>query len=336
MRDYHRFFRAQLADWALAADNYASQESAVFEDLYFGDPSDASVPPRRLRKICLPKRIGSSSANITAKGQVDRPCFLCPHRLPPEQKGLPLEIGSCGEGFQLLVNPFPVFPEHFTLPALAHRPQEICAVLDTFLTLACEMDDMVLFYNGGQCGASAPDHLHFQAVPKGFLPLEADGCGEAFAVCDALGCRYWHLEAGFRPSADAMEDARWRMGRWLERLIGAFAQGWKERYGEDIDAENRINLLAWTTEAADGGRLVCLVFPRQKHRPDCFYKEEPDRLVTSPASVEMGGYYIFPRPEDFQKVKPGQIREIFAQVCLEKDLFDRLSLELRPDNSFLI
>ena len=308
MTAYQDFFRQQLAVWPLARQNYESQRLARYRDLWFGDSC-------RIRLICLPARIGSSSAKITAKGEVDRPCFLCAHRLPPEQQALPLP-GT--KDFRLLVNPFPVFPQHYTIPSVAHRPQALLSDLELMFSLAGEMSDLVLFYNGGRCGASAPDHQHFQAGSKGLMPLQCDypawKAQGARPLRQTGACQVYVLENLLRTgwlieSHDA--TAACRQIRTLVQLFGEQVR--------DEAPESRINLLVWF-EPADK-RFVALLFPRLQHRPACFYAEGPQQRVTSPASVEMSGYYIFPRSSDYEQITPEELIQIYADVCLpEKDI----------------
>ena len=364
-----RFFEEQIAEWPLAAANYESQHRAVWKDFFYDadeQPVPSAVPGGcRIRVVCLPERIGSSSARITAKGQVDRPCFLCPHRLPPEQRGLPLpsaeslslqkpsaeslslkktsaetlseenSSGAVGEtpsnaDFQLLVNPFPVFPHHFTLPLLQHRPQALLEHLEWLLRLAGRMTDSVLFYNGGLCGASAPDHLHFQAGDKGIMPLQADFAlwrpFNAETLYERDGLRVsrlrhmlrqgWLVETCPAQDGPTPTSSVEKAALAIRSLIEDFGLAWQRQYGETIDAENKVNLLVWSQD----GQYVCLLFPRRQHRPACYFSEGPDHMVTSPASVEMGGYYILPRREDFEKATPQAVAAIYREVSFDTAL----------------
>ena len=69
----------------------------------------------------------------------------------------------------------PVFSPHFTVSHLDHRPQAIAEQIDAFLRLMADFGSgWTVLYNGPRCGASAPDHLHFQAVPSGQMPIEKE------------------------------------------------------------------------------------------------------------------------------------------------------------------
>ena len=67
-----------------------------------------------------PARLVSTGAKIDKATLAKRPCFLCEKNRPSEQIVL-----SFGEGFDILVNPFPILPVHFTIPSRHHQLQAI-------------------------------------------------------------------------------------------------------------------------------------------------------------------------------------------------------------------
>ncbi len=314
MIDLNSFFQKQLAAWPLAKANYDNREKALYKDVYLTEHE-------RIRLVCLPARIASSSAKITAKGEVDRPCFLCRHRLPTEQTAL-----NYGD-FHLLVNPFPVFAQHFTIPTQAHQPQALLAKSETFYRLLDDIaEDYLIFFNGALCGASAPDHLHFQMGEKGVMPLQTDGLfsknlrlltGDSFAeIFELQGYtrQYWFIRSKDNEAAIAA----------LHKILQAFAQV------EKVDAEAMVNVAAWR----EGTEKMTLVFPRAAHRPSCFFSEDEQvRMVTSPASVEMMGYYIFPREEDFHKADAEVLRQIYREVSLSPERMHAISKILAGTHS---
>lgn len=316
MTSHRPFFERQLAVWPLARQNYESQRQAQSRDMWFGSHC-------RIRLICLPARIGSSSARITAKGEVDRPCFLCSHRLPPEQQALPLP-GT--EDFHLLVNPFPVFPQHYTIPAVCHRPQALLSELDLMFSLAREMDDLVVFYNGGRCGASAPDHQHFQAGSKGFMPLQSDYPAwkdqGSRLLLQTVESRVYVLKDMLRTGWLIESSTGAAAVRQIRSLIGLFGQ----QVGED-SPDSLVNLLVWYDREQEG--FAALLFPRRQHRPSCFYAQGAQQRITSPASVEMSGYYIFPRSSDYEQISPEELARIYTEVCLSEKDIEAISLKLR-------
>lgn len=161
----HHLLTGQLASWETARNNYAALSGVRVKEL--------NVNGILYKVQFNPARIVSSGAKVDAKSILERKCFLCPANLPPVQKGIPF-----GGHYNILVNPFPIFPRHLTVPELAHTPQRIATRFTDMLELAEALTDYTIFYNGPKCGASAPDHAHFQAGNKGFMPIEKDWRGQ--------------------------------------------------------------------------------------------------------------------------------------------------------------
>jgi len=307
MFDHRQLFQEQLVKWALASDNYRALTKVLIKDFQL----DGS----RIRLQFNPGRIASSSANVSKDAITARPCFLCAENRPAEQDFLTFEgENTC---FQILVNPYPVFPQHFTIAATDHQPQTIDGHFDAMLRLAKSMDDCVLFYNGPRCGASAPDHLHFQAGNKGLMPIETD--------FDQL-----------------KKTSIWKSSNTeLSKMVGLLRKGWvlegfdkKElvtTFEQLLDSlksfhatpgeEPMLNLLCWYLN----GRWICILFPRQSHRPKCYFKEDETKLLISPASVEMGGLMISARKEDFERIGEKEIREIYNDVSASEKEIDQIS-----------
>ena len=171
----------QVATWETARDNYAALSSVQEKELkVHGIPYKVQFNPAR---------IVSSGAKVDAKSIRERKCFLCPDNLPPAQKGI-----LFGGHYNILVNPFPIFPRHLTIPEVAHVPQRIACRFTDMLSLAEALSDFTIFYNGPRCGASAPDHAHFQAGNKGFMPIEKDWRGQiAGKIADYGKAALWYL-----------------------------------------------------------------------------------------------------------------------------------------------
>lgn len=310
MIDLAHFFSQQLPVWPLAQANYRNLEQALYKDVYLS-------AHERIRLVCLPARIASSSAKITAKGEVDRPCFLCSHRLPPEQQHL--DFGAC----DILVNPFPVFAEHYTVPSKQHQKQSLLHLWPEFYRLLKEMpSDYVLFFNGACCGASAPDHLHFQIGQKNCMPLQCDSIAPEHLqlIRQEAGCKLYRLQDYHRQAWLFDEDGEEAIFPLLQQVLQAFGEC------KSLEtAEDHINVVAWQ----EGSCRRLILFPRAAHRPQCFYAEDESRkMITSPASVEMMAYYIFPRPEDFHKADAQALKEIYHDVCLSPEDMDRICLQL--------
>jgi GNAT superfamily N-acetyltransferase len=258
-----------------------------------------------------PRRIKSSLADVSEKNVNERRCFLCLDHLPEGQKGILLR----GD-YLILCNPMPVFSSHFTVSHLDHRLQVIAEHIDTFLQL---MDDFgsgwTVFYNGSRCGASAPNHLHFQAAPSGQMPIEKEIREEKrltlmkqvdnvllYRLRD-LGREVIILE-GNEPMA---------VGGAFKGFLNALKKVLL------IDEEPMMNIAGFYKERK--WRLV--IFPRRKHRPDVFSREGDARVVVSPGVIDMGGLLITPIEKDFDRLDAASVESIFGEVSLEGKTVER-------------
>jgi hypothetical protein len=258
-----------------------------------------------------PRRITSSMAIGVEKKGNDRPCFLCLDHLPEDQKGI-LYRGK----YLILCNPMPVLTFQLTVAHLDHRDQTIIQNMDTFFQL---MDDFgsgwTVLYNGPRCGASAPDHHHFHAAPSGQMPIEKEirerknltllkhEGGVSLYRLKAVGREIIILEGDDRV---ATQDA---LGDYLEALRKVLL----------IEEEPMINIAGFCEEKK--WRLV--IFPRRKHRPDAFFKEGEDRIVVSPAVIEMGGILVTPLEKDFERLDGPIVESIYKEVSLEGETVEK-------------
>jgi len=249
-----------------------------------------------------PARLTSGTARVDPASIAARPCFLCPEALPPEQRGILYR-----EAYLILCNPAPIFPGHVTIASLAHEPQAIEARLEAFLDLARDLGDgMTLFYNGPACGASAPDHLHFQAAPADAIPIEQDLAGRFDARPDrgSDGVDRWGLVSWGRTLILVRGRERTPLADATRRLI---ARGGT---GPGSPDEPMLNLLAGYRR---GEWRLCL-FPRQRHRPAAYDRPDPERLLVSPGAVDMGGLIVAPREREFTRLNAPLLREIYREV----------------------
>lgn len=305
---YRTLFDEQRRDWTTAAENYRALDQVLTKEF--------RLDGRLVRLQCNPKRLVSSAANTSAAAIRQRPCFLCPANRPAEQKGLKFE------DFTVLVNPFPVFPRHFTVVG-EHVPQKMHGRFSAFLRLARVMDDAVVFYNGPKCGASAPDHLHFQAGSKGSMPVETEidalraasniifsAEGVVLSELQGLSRSGWLLEGSDERALTAV----------FERLTGLM---------EDGPEEPMMNVLCWYSEKT----WSCILFPRRAHRPSCYFREDEGKRLISPASVEMGGLVVAARLEDFEQITEADLRAIFQEVCWPEAQVSALSEQFRKQFS---
>ena len=279
----HDLFDRQLAAWPEAARRYRDLQNIEITEIDLG-----GMP---VRVQFNPARAVSTLARTDAAAIKARPCFLCRDNRPAQQEALPFE-GCDGRRYEVLVNPFPIFPEHYTVPAVEHTPQRITVRFPDMLRLAEAFPDMVVFYNGPESGASAPDHFHFQMGCRGFLPVEThfDGYIPGLPM----------ITAPDRASATAA------FLRVLRPLPVSPATG-----------EPQLNILCWRETPADGGSgalFRILVIPRKAHRPSCYFAPEDRAVRISPASVDLGGVFIVPVEEDFRRVNAQVLRTVIDET----------------------
>src|SRR5262244_3588938 len=256
-----------------------------------------------------PQRIVSTAAKVDAAAIKQRPCFLCAENLPPEERGV-----AFGEDFVALYNPFPVLPRHLVITSRRHIPQTIEGNFGTLLDLALNLgEEFFVIYNGAACGASAPDHLHFQSCERERLPiireigswarriLSNDSRIETFALKD------YRLNALIARGND-----REALIEWFDRAVKLLAEV------TGAESEPMINLVA----TRDGDRWTLIVFPRSKHRPDRYFAEGDAKLTVSPAAIDLSGVLVVPQPDHFAKITSRDAEEIYAEVTLNKTVFD--------------
>ena len=290
-----RFFESELKTWPDAAARYqALAEQVQMRDLPLGGDI-------RLRVQFNPSRIVSTGASIDAATLERRPCFLCSENRPAQQHTL-----RAVRGMSLLVNPFPILPRHFTLPSLRHEPQRLGEHFLTMQRLAWNMPSLMVFYNGPLCGASCPDHLHLQAGSRGVAPLEADWARYASRLHPDRACQ---LLADYACPVFVLRSASPAAGvEPFRRLEAALPI-------HEGETEPRMNVVCWRQE----NELVTLVFPRKKHRPDCYSAPEGERLLVSPGALDMCGLLITPRQEDFQRLTPERAAAILREVTMSPE-----------------
>ncbi|MDR2650942.1 MAG: DUF4922 domain-containing protein [Prevotellaceae bacterium] len=302
-----QLFKQQTSSWQLAAANYKGLGKTLIRKL--------DINGIQIIIQFNPERIRSSAAKIDEKSISERKCFLCPQNLPPEQQGIPIY-----DDFLILVNPFPIFPKHLTIAKLQHTDQTIAQNVGTMLDLSATLTDYVVFYNGPKCGASAPDHLHFQAGNKGFLPVEK----EFAEMKNHLQItRYKSVEISF--AADYLRRMISLQSNSKNDLLEIFAKIYDTLSAlQPHEPEPMLNILCYV----DANSWIMHIFPRTKHRPVQFYAEDETQLLISPASVDFGGVFITPRVEDFEKIKAEDIVNIFDQVTTDKAEFEKIIHEI--------
>lgn len=291
-----RLIVRQMRDWDLAGANYAALAGAVTRTLSLGEST--------ITLQFNPERRRSSAAALDKKSLSERKCFLCSEHQPTKQKAV-----LWGDHYKIQVNPYPIFMRHLTIADLHHEPQRLAARVGDMLSLAKALPEFVIFYNGPRCGASAPDHAHFQAGAKGEMPLPdelahatthllADGDEGFVGYVDMLGRSLFTIETSTQRTAV----------RYALRLLDLLP------VPEDGD-EPMVNALCWWDKTNRLWRLV--IFPRRKHRPAC-YGEGEGRLLLSPGAVDMGGLWAVPERKDFDSLTPETIQALYDELCMSR------------------
>lgn len=289
-------FNSQIGDWELARTNFAGLQTVQTKSFSFGD--------FEVRVQFNPARIVSSGAKVDAKTIAERKCFLCAENRPEVQSGI--EFGD----YEILVNPFPIFPEHFTIPRKEHVDQQILPYFTDMLELAKAMDDYLLFYNGPKCGASAPDHMHFQAGTKDFLPL----------ITDYKRLKNTHTD--LLVTTEKMQLLQ--MKNYLRTVYCIESNNIESAKDAFEKLYNHLSLTLSTGEGTEPlMNIVCLyefqkwyvfVLPRKAFRPWQYTAEGDKQLLVSPATVEMSGIFITPIEAHFERITKEDIVSILEQV----------------------
>ena len=289
-----RFFNRQLEIWEVPNLNY--QQLSHVKTKQLGD----------IEAQFNPARIVSTGANIDKKAIAERPCFLCNANRDNRQMSKILECG-----LELLINPFPILPMHFTLPTRRHQPQSVATLFPKIYSLLDDYADIMVFYNGPRCGASAPDHAHLQGGTSGLLPIQK--CWQR--LCRSLKTVYCCCEGE-------------QISLITEYVVPAFviqsksakceAQLFDKLYkalDKEAGAEAMLNIVAWRQE----DNHITVVFPRRKHRPDCYYAEGAEQLLASPGALDMAGLMILPRKDDFETITQERAEDVLREVAITFD-----------------
>ncbi len=251
----------------------------------------------------IPHRVGSTTAAVDRESITERPCFLCAANLPAEEEGV-----EFGQEFTIYCNPFPIVDHHLTIAHKEHGLQHISNQFGTMLDLAAALPGYFAIYNGPECGASAPDHMHFQAGLRGALPIEQDTAGLTGITVPNYGRNVFLFRGQER---SALID---RMDRTIDLLA--------ETTGKQ--AEPLVNIVVFHEK----GGWVAYLFPRGKHRPGVFHTGE---LTVSPAAMDLCGIFVVPLASDFEKITGDAIAAIFREVTLPDAQFQEVAARLESE-----
>lgn len=338
----HKFVRDQLSQWPLAAANFRALKDVELRE--------AEVGGLMVTMQHNPARSRSTLAKTDKSSVEARPCFLCMENRPAEQRFMPFE-GRKGRKYEILVNPYPIFPAHLVVASAGHEPQTIRNRYVDMLDLAHHFTDFTFFYNGPRCGASAPDHLHFQGAPRGLMPLER----EADRLLDSLessggfsGVPYGEETAGANPDGleylTSVQEAQIyhykKFTRGIFLLRARTSKSMAKLFYRLLDCvpvpegetEPMFNLLTWYkcrvsgTERPRGNthglapfEYRAIVTLRSAHRPSLYFAEDPDRIAISPGCADMAGLVIVPRGEDFARLESSLLEKIFSEVSPDQE-----------------
>ena len=301
-----RFFNRQMEKWADARHR--------FRDLKHVETHQLSD---QLKVQWNPARIVSTGAKIDKKTLGDRPCFLCDKNRPKEQISKQID-----ERFLLLVNPFPILSVHFTIPAKKHQPQSIYknyGEMHRFLSLHSEL---MVFYNGPKCGASAPDHLHFQAGTSGILPLQANWQRLSRNLTDIISLNDDEKIALIH---DFVVPAFVIISKSEDSDEALFQRLYKSMPVRGDETEPMMNIIAWRK----GDEYISVVIPREKHRPEAYFAEGDAQMMVSPGALDMSGLIITPREEDFRKLTEESATAILQECGVSTDKMNRIVTKLK-------
>lgn len=238
-----------------------------------------------------PARAVSSGAKLDKATIAKRKCFLCKENRPADQPSV-----IYNDNFEILKNPFPILKKHLTIPLMRHERQEILPHFATMLDLSKDLPDFTLLYNGPKCGASAPDHMHFQAVQTGLMPLDEKAISE-FDITDGE-IRDFGRKCFVFESSDK------------ESIYKQYSSLYNKLTIKEDEWEPRMNVVAHFITSTQTWNVW--VFPREKHRPSYY---DQGRMI-SPGVIDMAGILVFPKPDDFEDVDEAMIRQIYKEVSI--------------------
>lgn len=299
-----RLFEIQKEQWQMLASGYETLKTVKSKSFQFDG--------FKIKAQFNAGRITSTSAKVDPKSISERKCFLCTENLPEEQKGI-----LYNNKYIILCNPFPIFPAHFTLSHKDHQPQRIIDTFSDMLDLSRDLAKYyTVIYNGPRCGASAPDHLHFQAGNKFFMPID----DEFHQIKNEYGkmiyedndLSFYAVDDGIRKfiSIESLDK------NLVVKTFNNFYKIYSELLNEK--QEPMINLISFYEEEY-GWRVI--IFLRSKHRPAVFFAEGDGKMLVSPAAIDLGGVCIFPREEDYDRITKEIMTDIFKEVFVDNEKF---------------
>ena len=323
----NELFEQQLSVWEMARNNFEGLKTVQIREFDF-DGFGVKVQFN-------PARMVSSGAKVDAKTIAQRKCFLCAANRPEVQRGIEWR------DYDILINPFPIFTRHLTIPRREHVDQQLVPYISDMFDLARELPDFVVFYNGPKCGASAPDHMHFQAGNADFLPLVSDYFNlKAKGKCTKQNAQPTVLSLGEKFTTEGVDvytiDNYLRVVYCIEsadaealrqafmKLYNSWAVGTqraassKEQDAEHSNEEGVEPMMNVVCLYRDG-KWYLFVIPRGAFRPWQYTAEGDKQLLVSPATVEVSGLFITPVKEHFERITKEDVVDILTQCTINKE-----------------
>lgn len=303
----HRFLDSQLVEWEQARVHYNKLKEGYVRKLCFTNC--------HIIACCNPERLVSSAAQVDPATISARPCFLCATNRPPQQKGL-----DFGENYTLLLNPYPIFPHHLTVVDKMHRPQQLDRErIETLLALTEAYPAFTFFYNGPNCGASAPDHFHFQAGDRHCMPAEKECMEQAELI-------YRTPYTSIKTKRDDLRRAIVLSGNRKEEIC-TYVLCLLDEMNNIVPntPEAMVSIIAFYEDT----EWHILLFPRKGHRPREYHAAGEEQIIFSPGAVDFGGRLIFPRKKDFDRIDEKKVKEMFAQLTFGETEFQLLQNSIR-------
>ena len=301
-----RFFNRQLEMWEDARHRFRDLKHVEVRQL-----SD------QLKVQFNPARIVSTGAKIDKHTLGERPCFLCERNRPKEQMTKQID-----DHFQLLVNPFPILPVHFTIPATKHQPQSIYRHYGEMHRLLSLHSELMVFYNGPKCGASAPDHLHFQAGTSGVLPLQTNWQRLSRNLTDVISLTDEEKISVLR---DFLVPAFVIISKSEDSDEELFHRLYRSMPMRGDESEPMMNIIAWRK----GDEFISVVIPREKHRPDAYFAEGEAQMMVSPGALDMAGLIITPREQDFSKINLDKATALLRECGISAEKMEAIVSNLK-------
>ena len=307
----HKFVGDQLSRWPLACDNFRALKNVQVREVEVGG--------LKVKLQFNPARMVSSAAKLNKEDIAKRRCFLCRENRPAEQIMMKFE-GRKGKKYHILVNPYPIFPDHLVIAMNRHTDQSIWQRYVDMLDLARKYPDFTFFYNGPRSGASAPDHHHFQGAPEGLMPLENDvdamiaaGSQDMEYLTSVQDADLYHYKKFTRGIFVLRAQTSKSAAKMLYRLLDC----------ADIPEGEHEPLINLFTYYRDGEFRSIVIF-RSRHRSHHYFSDGPDHLTMSPGCADMAGVFIVPVEDEFDKITPELLVEMLDEVTVPAEEEERI------------